>query len=225
MNRIEEVWQSIDENINKLTKVLADIDPEIHYNRTLNVLYISERVLVTRTTNLIYAKVMNPDLADVFLARLCYNPKPIEDRFNLIKTLMKLGYNTYISNASGPNVINAQAVNHITHKLFYFSQYNYVTVTERPNMNFDLEIHIANELNGISDYKETRKINKTSFDIKTCIITPSDDETIAVDESYECKLTNIPVSEIYNEIVKIKETVAKHSKLIAIDKILRNEVK
>lgn len=219
-NRTEKVWQEIDENIKKLTKVLEDIDPEIHYDRTLNALYISERALVKGTTNLIYAKIMHPDLANVFLERLCYNPKPIEDRFELIKILTNLGYNTYISNASGPNVINAQAVNHVMYKQFYFSQYNYVTVTELPNLNFDLEIHIANEVSGISDHKETRKINKTSFDIKTRVSTPSDDEAVAIKESYECKLTDIPVSEIHDEIVKIKETVEKHSKLVAIREII-----
>ena len=87
-------------------------------------------------------------------------------------------------------------------------------------MNFDLEIHIANEISGISDHKETRKVNKTLFNINTRVSTPSDDETITIDESYECKLTNIPVSEIRNEILKIKETVEKHSKLIAIREII-----
>lgn len=220
MNEKEKVWQSIDENIKKLTKALADIDPEIHYDRTLNALYISERALVKGRTNLIYAKIMHPDLADVFLERLCYNPKPIEDRFNLIKTLMELGYNTYISNASGPNVINANAVNHVTYKRFYSSQYNYVTLTELSNGNFDLEIHIANEISGISDQKETRKINKTPFNINTRISTPSDDETVAIEESYECKLTDIPISHIRDEIIKAKETVEKHSKLIAIKEII-----
>ena len=220
MNRTEKVWLEIDENIKKLTRILADINPEIHYDRTLNTLYISERVLTKGTTNLIYAKIMHPDLANVFLERLYYNPKPIEDRFELIKILTNLGYNTYISNANGPNVINAQAVNHVTYKQFYFSQYNYVAVTELPNLNFDLEIHIANEISGISDHKETRKVNKIPFNIKTRISTPSDDETVAVEESYECKLTDIPVSEIHNEIIKAKETVMKHSKLIAIREII-----
>ncbi len=163
---------------------------------------------------------MHPDLADVFLERLCYNPKLIEDRFELIKILTTLGYNTYISNASGPNVINAQAVNHVTYKRFYSSQYNYVTCTELSNGNFDLEIHIANEISGISDHKETRKINKIPFNINIRISTPSDDETIAIEESYECKLTDIPISEIRNEIIKAKETVEKHSKLIAIQEII-----
>lgn len=220
MNEREKVWQSIDENIKKLTEVLEDIDPEIHYDRTLNALYISERAITKGTTNLIYAKIMNPDLADIFLARLCYNPKLIEDRFELIKTLTNLGYNNHISNAGGPNIINANAVNHVTYKQFYSSQYNYVTITERPNMNFDLEIHIANEISGISDNKETRKVNKTLFNINTRVSTPSDDETVAIEESYECKLTDIPVSEIRNEIVKAKETVAKHSKLLAIQEII-----
>lgn len=222
MNRTEKVWQEIDENIKKLTKVLEDIDPEIHYDRTLNALYISERKLVKGRTEPIYIKIMHPDLANIFLERLCYNPKPIEDRFNLIKILTELGYDTHISNANGPNVINAQAINHITHKLFYFSQYNYVTVTELPNLNFDLEIHIANELSGISDFKEKRELDGTLFDITTRVFTPSEDETISLDESHKCTFTNVPISEIRNEIVKARETVAKHSKLIAIDKLLRN---
>lgn len=219
-NRTEEVWLEIDENIKKLTEVLADIDPEIHYDRTLNVLHISERTLVKGTTNLIYASVKDPDMANVFLTREYHDPKIIRNRFNLIKTLMELGYNTYISNAGGPNVINANAVNHVTYKRFYSSQYNYVTLTELPNKNFDLEIHIANEISGISDHKETRKVNKIPFNIKTCVLTPSDDETIAIEESYECKLTDIPISEIRDEIVKVKETVEKHSKLVAIQEII-----
>ena len=220
MNRTEKVWQEIDENIKKLTKVLEDIDPEIRYDRTLNVLYVSERALVKGTTNLIYASVKDPDMANVFLIRECHDPKIIRNRFNLIRTLMELGYHTYISNAGGPNIINANAVNHVTYKRFYSSQYNYVTLTGLSNGNFDLEIHIANEISGISDHKETRKVNKIPFNINTRVSTPSDDETVAIEESYECKLTDIPVSEIRNEIVKAKETVAKHSKLLAIQEII-----
>ena len=219
-NRTEEVWQEIDENIKKLTEVLADIDPEIHYDRTLNVLHISERTLVKGTTNLIYASIKDPDMVNVFLTRECHDPKIIRNHFNLIKTLMELGYNTYISNAGGPNIINANTVNHTTYKRFYSSQYNYVTLTELHNKNFDLEIHIVNEISGISDNKETRKVNKILFNIKTCVLTPSHDETIAIEESYECKLTDIPISEIRNEIMKIKETVEKHSKLVAIREII-----
>lgn len=220
-NRTEEVWQEIDKNIKKLTEVLEDIDPEIHYDRTLNILYISERVLIKGRVNPIYMKNMNPDLADIFLARLCYNPKLIEDRFELIKILTTLGYDTHISNINGPNIINAQAINHITHKSFYFSQYSYVTVTERPNMNFDLEIHITNEISGISDYKDKRELDGTFFDITTRILTPSEDETIGAEESHKCTLLNVPITNLRNEIVKAKDTVAKHSKLVAIDKLLR----
>lgn len=220
MNRTEKVWQEIDENIKKLTEVLEDIDPEIYYDRTLNLLYISERALVKGTTNLIYASVKDPDMTNVFLTRECHDPKIIRNRFNLIKTLMELGYNTYISNAGGPNVINANAVNHVTYKRFYSSQYNYVTLTGLSNGNFDLEIHIANEISGISDHKETRKVNKIPFNINTRVSTPSDDETVAIEESYECKLTDIPISHIRDEIVKTRETVEKHSKLIAIKEII-----
>ena len=220
MNRTEKVWQEIDENIKKLTEVLEDIDPEIYYDRTLNLLYISERALVKGRTNLIYASIKDPDMTNVFLTRECHDPKIIRNRFNLIKTLMELGYNTYISNAGGPNVINANAVNHVTYKRFYSSQYNYVTLTGLSNGNFDLEIHIANEISGISDHKETRKVNKIPFNINTRVSTPSDDETVAIEESYECKLTDIPVSEIRDEIVKVKETVEKHSKLVAIREII-----
>lgn len=133
---------------------------------------------------------------------------------------MELGYNTYISNAGGPNIINANAVNHVTYKRFYSSQYNYVTLTELHNKNFDLEIHIANEISGISDHKETRRVDKIPFNINTRVSTPSDDETVAIEESYECKLTDIPISEIRDEIVKVKETVEKHSKLVAIREII-----
>ena len=220
MNKIEKVWQSIDENIKKLTKVLEDIDPEIHYDRALNALYISERAITKGTTNPIYMKIMHPDLANIFLERLCYNPKPIEDRFNLIKILTELGFDTHISNVNGPNIINAQAINHITHELFYFSQYNYVTITELPNLNFDLEIHIANELSGLSDHKEVRELDGTPFDITTRVLTPSEDEVISIDESHKCTFTNVSISEIRNEIMKAKETVAKHSKLVAIQEII-----
>lgn len=219
-SRTEKVWQEIDENIKKLTEVLEDIDPEIHYDPTTNVLHISERTLVKGRRNLIYASIKDPDAVNVFLTRECRDPKIIRNRFNLIKTLMELDYNTYISNAGGPNIINANAVNHTTYKRFYSSQYNYVTLTGLSNGNFDLEIHIANEISGISDHKETRKVNKIPFDIKTRVSTPSDDETVAVEESYECKITDIPVSEIRDEIVKVKETVERHSKLIAIKEII-----
>ena len=219
-NRTEEVWQEIDENIKKLTEVLADIDPEIRYNRTTNVLHISERALVKGRTNLIYASIKDPDMTNVFLTRECHDPKIIRNHFNLIKTLMELGYNTYISNTGGPNVINANAVNHVTYKRFYSSQYNYVTLTGLSNGNFNLEIHIANEISDISDHKETRRVDKIPFNINTRVSTPSDDETVAIEESYECKLTDIPISEIRDEIVKVKETVEKHSKLVAIREII-----
>lgn len=219
-NRIEEVWLEIDENIKKLTEALEDIDPEIHYDRTLNALYISERALVKERTNLIYRRIVDPDMANIFLTRQCYDPKIIRNRFNLIKILTELGYDTHISNFNGPNIINGHSVNHATYKRFYSSQYNYVTLTGLSNGNFDLEIHITNEISGISDHKETRKVNKIPFNIKTCVLTPSNDETIAIEESYECKLTDIPISEIRDEIVKAKETVAKHSKLVAIREII-----
>lgn len=86
----------------------------------------------------------------------------------------------------------------------------------------DLDIHIANELSGISDFKEKRELDGTIFDITTRVFTPSEDETISLDESHKCTLTGVPISEIRNEIVKTRETVAKHSKLIVIDRLLRN---
>ena len=220
MNRTEEVWQSIDANIKKLTKVLADIDPEIHYDRTLNALYISERALVKGRTNLIYASIKDPDMANVFLTRECYAPKIIRNRFNLIKILTDLGFDTHISNVNGPNTIHAQAINYVTHKLFYFSQHSYVTITNISSKTVDLEIHITNELSGISDYKEKHELDGTFYDVTTRVLTPSEDETISIDESHKCTLHNIPISEIRNEITKATETVAKHSKLIAINKLL-----
>ena len=35
MNRTEKVWQEIDENIKKLTEILTNIDPEIHYDLSI----------------------------------------------------------------------------------------------------------------------------------------------------------------------------------------------
>lgn len=221
-NRTEEVWQEIDKNIKKLTEVLADIDPEIHYDRTLNALYISERALVKGRTEPIYMSIVDPDMANCFLIEQCRNPKLIRTRFELIKILTELGYDTHISNINGPNIINAQDIKYITHKLFYFSQHNYVTIENITSKTVDMEIHIANELSGISDFKEKHKIDGTIFDITTRVFTPSEDETISLDESHKCTLTSVPVSEIRNEIIKARETVEKHSKLVAIDKLLRN---
>lgn len=221
-NRTEEVWLEIDENIKKLTEVLADIDPEIHYDRTLNALHISERVLIKGRTEPIYMSIVDPDMANCFLVGQCRNPKLIRTRFELIKILTELGYDTHISNVNGPNIINAQDIKYITHKLFCFSQHNYVTIKNISNKTVDLDIHIANELSGISDFKEKCELDGTLFDITTRVFTPSEDETINLDESHKCTLTDIPISEIRNEIIKARETVAKHSKLIAIDKILRN---
>ena len=221
-NRTEEVWLEIDENIKKLTETLEDIDPEIHYNRTLNALYISERALVKGRTNLIYASIVDPDMANCFLIHECRNPKIIRNRFEIVKILTELGYDTHISNVNGPNVINAQAINYVTHELFYSNQHNYITITDIRNgsKTVDLEIHISNELSGLSDHKEVRELGGTPFDVSTRILTPSEDETISIDESHKCTLSNVPISEIRNEIIKIKESVEKHSKLIAIDKLL-----
>lgn len=221
-NRTEEVWQEIDENIKKLTEVLADIDPEIRYDRTLNALYISERALVEGRTEPIYMSIVDPDMANCFLVGQCRNPKLIRTRFELIKILTELGYDTHISNINGPNIINTQDIKYITHKLFCFSQHSYVTIKNISSKTVDLDIHIANELSGISDFKEKRELDGTSFDITTRVFTPSEDETISLDESHKCTLTDIPISEIRNEIVKTRETVEKHSKLVAIDKLLRN---
>ena len=223
-NRTEKVWQEIDDNIKKLTKVLEDINPEIHYDRTLNALYISERALVKGRTEPIYMSIVDPDMANCFLIGQCRNPKLIRTRFELIKILTELGYDTNISNINGPNIINAQAIKYITHKLFSFSQHSYAVLTNISSKTVDLEIHIANELSGVSDFKEKRELDGTIFDITTRVFTPSEDETIGLDETHKCTLTNIPISEIHNEIVKARETIAKHSKLIAIDKVLR-EVK
>ena len=220
MNRTEKVWLEIDENIKKLTKVLEDIDPEIRYDRTLNALYISERALVKGRTEPIYMSIVDPDMANCFLVGQCRNPKLIRTRFELIKILTELGYDTHISNINGPNIINAQDIKHITHKLFYFSQHSYVVLTNISSKTVDLEIHIANELSGISDFKEKHEIDGTVFD--TRVFTPSEDETISLDESHKCTLTSVPISNLRNEIIKARETVEKHSKLIAIDKLLRN---
>ena len=223
-NRTEEVWLEIDENIKKLTEVLADIDPEIRYNRTTNVLHISERALVKGRTNLIYASIKDPDMANVFLTRECYDPIIIRNRFEIVKILTKLGYDTHISNVNGPNIIHAQDINYVTHELFYSNQHSYITITDIRNgsKTVDLEIHISNELSGLSDHQEVRELDGTPFDVNTRILTPSEDETISIDESHKCTLNNVPISEIRNKILKIKETVEKHSKLIAIDKLLRN---
>lgn len=221
-NRTEELWLEIDENIKKLTEVLGDIDPEIRYDRTLNALYISERALVKGRTEPIYMSIVDPDMANCFLVGQCRNPKLIRTRFELIKILTGLGYDTHISNINGPNIINAQDIKYITHKLFYFSQHSYAVLTNISNKTVDLEIHIVNELSGISDFKEKCELDGTSFDITTRVLTPSEDETINLDESHKCTLTNIPISNLRNEIVKARETVEKHSKLIAIDKLLRN---
>lgn len=143
-NRTEEVWQEIDENIKKLTKVLEDIDPEIHYDRTLNALYISERTLVKGRTEPIYMSIVDPDMANCFLVGQYRNPKLIRTRFELIKILTELGYDTRISNINGTNIINAQDIKYITHKLFYFSQHNYMTIKNISSKTVDLDIHIAN---------------------------------------------------------------------------------
>ena len=220
MNRTEEVLQSINENIKKLTKVLADIDPEIHYDHTRNLLSISVRALIKGTTSFIYGAFMDPDMADVFLTRLCRNPKLIRDRFEIIKILTALGYGVNTSNFNEPNTINANARNYVRHDLFYFNQYHYATITNISSKTVDLKIHIVNELSGISDHKETQDLNNMSFDVTTRILTPSGDETISVEEHHECTLNNIPISNVRDEIIKATETIAKHSKLIAIDKLL-----
>ena len=61
------------------------------------------------------------------------------------------------------------------------------------------------------DFKEKCELDGTSFDITTRVLTPSEDETINLDESHKCTLTNIPISNLRNEIVKARETVEKHS--------------
>ena len=155
MNRTEEVLQSINENIKKLTYSLDDIDPEIYYDHTRNLLSISARALIKGTTSFIYGAFMDPDMADVFLTRLCHNPKQIRNRFEISKILTALGYGVNTSNFNKPNTIKAKAINYVRHDLFDFKQHSYVTITELPNENVDLEIHIVNDLSGISDHKCT----------------------------------------------------------------------
>lgn len=195
MNKTEKVWLEIDENIKKLTEVLADIDPEIHYDRTLNALYISERTLIKGRTNLIYMIIGDPDMANYFLVGQCRNAKLIRTRFELIKILTELGYDTHISNVNGPNIIYAQTTDYVRHRLFYSNQYRHVTITNISSTNVDISIHIANELNGISDHEEKYKFDGTSFDVTTRLLTPSEDETVDFLESHKCTLTNIPISE------------------------------
>lgn len=202
MNRTKEVLQSIDENIKKLTKVLADIDPEIHYDHTHNLLSISVRALIKGTTSFIYGAFMDPDMADVFLTRLCRNPKLLRDRFEIIKILTALGYGVNTSNFNKPNVINAKAINHVTRDQFYSIQHSYVTVTELPNENVDLEIYIVNKLSRISEHKEKRELDKTFFNVNTHALTPSEDETINTEESHKRTLRNVAISNIYDEILK-----------------------
>ena len=224
MNRTEEVLQSINENIKKLTKVLADIDPEIYYDHTRNLLSISVRALIKGTNSFIYGAFMDPDMADVFLTRLCRNPKLIRDRFEIIKILTSLAYDVNTSNFNEPNTINANARNYVRHDLFYFNQYSYAAITNISSKTVDLKIHILNELSGISDHKETQDLNNMSFDVTTRILTPSGDETISVEEHHECTLNNIPISNFRDEIIKATETITKHSKIIAIDKLLRTGI-
>lgn len=225
-NRTEEVWLEIDENIKKLTRILADINPEIHYDRTLNALYVSERAITKWKRNLIYAAILDPDMANCFLISECRNPKIIRNRFELFKTLIELGCDANISKINGCNIIKAHSMDRVTHKPFFCNQHSYITITDIRNgsQTVDLKIHISNELHNLSSHKETRELDGTTFDISTRLLVPGKYETIDMDmeESHKCTLLNIPISEIRNEIVKARETVVKHSKLIAIDKLLRN---
>lgn len=202
MNSTEEVLQSINKNIKKLTHILDDIDPEIYYDHTRNLLSISVRALIKGTNSFIYGAFMNPDMADVFLTRLCDNPKQIRNRFEISKILTSLGYGTHISNFNKPNIINAKAINHVTRDQFYSIQHSYVTVTELPNQNVDLEIHIVNKLSRISEHKEKREPDKTFFDINTHVLTPSEDKTINTEESHKRTLRNVAISNICDEILK-----------------------
>ena len=228
-NRTEEVWLEIDENIKKLTKILADINPEIYYDRTLNALYVSERAITRGKRNLIYASIKDPDMANCFLISECREPKIIRNRFELFKTLVELGCDANISNINGLNIIKAHSMDRVTHKPFFCNQHSYITITDIRNgsKTVDLEIHISNELHNLSSHKETREIDGATFDISTRLLVPNGYKTINMDmeESHKCTLLNIPITNLRDEIVKTKETVAKHSKLVAIDKLLRNEVK
>lgn len=228
MNRTEKVWLEIDENIKKLTKILADINPKIYYDRTLSVLYVSERALTRGKTNLMYAAILDPDMANCFLISECREPKIIRNRFELFKTLVELGCDANISNINGRNIIKAHSMDRVTHKPFFCNQHSYITITDIRNgsKTVDLEIHISNELHNISSHKETRELDGTTFDISTRLLVPGKYETIDIDmeESHKCTLLNIPITNLRNEIIKVKETVEKHSKLVAIDKLLR-EVK
>ena len=203
MNSTEEVLQSINENIKKLTHILDDIDPEIYYDHTRNLLSISVRALIKGTTSFIYGAFMDPDMADVFLTRLCDNPKQIRNRFEISKILTALGYGTH-TNFNKPNVINAKAIDHVTRDQFYSIQDSYITVTELPNENVDLEIHIVNKLSRISEHKEKRELDKTLLDVNTHVLTPSEDETINIEESHKRTLRNVAISNICDEILKAK---------------------
>lgn len=224
MNRTEKVWLEIDENIKKLTRILADINPEIHYDRILNVLYVSERTLTRGTTNLMYAAILDPDMANCFLISECRNPKIIRNRFELFKTLTELGCDINISNINGRNIIKAHSMDRVTHKPFFYNQHSYITITDIRNGSkmVDLGIHISNELHNLSSHKETRELDGTTFNISTRLLVPGKYETINMDmeESHKCTLANIPISNLHDEIVKAREAVAKHSKLLAIQEII-----
>ena len=228
-NRTEKVWLEIDENIKKLTRILADINPEIYYDRTLNVLYVSERALTRDTTNLMYTAILDPDMANIFLTREYHEPKIIRNRFELFKTLTELGCDANISNINGDNIIKAHSMDRVTHKPFFCNQHSYITITDIRNgsKTVDLEIHISNELHNLSSHKETRELDGTTFNISTRLLIPNKYKTIDIDmeESHKCTLLNVPISSLPDEILKAREAVEKHSKLIAIDKLLRNEVR
>lgn len=224
MNRTEKVWLEIDENIKKLTRILADINPEIYYDRTLNALYVSERAITKWKRNLIYAAILDPDMANCFLISECREPKIIRNRFELFKTLVELGCDANISNINGRNIIKAHSMNRVTHKPFFCNQHSYITITDIRNKSktVDLEIHISNELHNLSSHKETRELDGTTFDISTRLLVPGKYKTIDIDMegSHKCTLTSVHISNLRNEIIKARETVEKHSKLIAIQEII-----
>ena len=67
---------------------------------------------------------------------------------------------------------------------------------------------------------KTINIVSVEFSINRYIETHDEENTADIIENYDCQLSDIPISEIHNEITRVQQIVLKNSKIIPIGKLL-----
>lgn len=213
----QPIEKEIHDNIEKLKQVLKHMNPEVMYNPTFGFLKITERVLLNRSDDTLY-KTQCANLGEIntLLKEFCENPKQLENRFKLLELLTEQNYDPTILN----DVIIAAPHTRPQYQNRYVHHHLRASIYESPDNKVDIRINIVNQFTNYSEHINTIDIDGVKFSTNRYIETHDEENTADIIENYDCQLSNVPISEIHNEITRVQQIVLKNSKIIPIGKLL-----